>query len=41
MTTTMNSALRKVIRRKDYPREVILICVRWYAANQLSLLHVV
>ena len=26
------SALRKVLRRLHYPQEVILTCVRWYAA---------
>jgi transposase-like protein len=31
------SALRKVLRRLHYPLEVILTCVRWYAAYPLSL----
>ncbi|KAF7963816.1 integrase [Cupriavidus sp. UYMU48A] len=31
------SALRKVLQRLHYPLEVILTCVRWYAAYPLSL----
>ena len=30
-------ALRKVIKRMHYPLEVMLTCVRWYAAYPLSL----
>lgn len=26
------STLRKVLKRLHYPLEVILVCVRWYAA---------
>ena len=33
----MIEALRKVIKRMHYPLEVMLICVRWYAAYPLSL----
>ena len=33
-------ALRKVIKRMHYPLEVILTCVRWYAAYPLSLRHI-
>ena len=33
-------ALRKVIKRMHYPLEVMLTCVRWYAAYPLSLRHV-
>lgn len=33
----MTKELRKVIRRRHYPLEVMLICVRWYAAYPLSL----
>jgi transposase-like protein len=40
MTITIHSALRKVIKRMHYPLEVMLICVRWYAAYPLSLRHV-
>jgi transposase-like protein len=32
-----NSILRKVLKRLHYPVEVILVCVRWYAAYPLSL----
>src|SRR5450631_4849566 len=33
------STLRKVIKRLHYPLEVMLVCVRWYAAYPLSLRH--
>ena len=33
-------ALRKVIKRMHYPLEVMLTCVRWYAAYPLSLHHI-
>ena len=36
----MTQALRKVIKRMHYPLEVMLTCVRWYAANPLSLRHI-
>ena len=36
----MIEALRKVIKRMHYPLEVILTCVRWYAAYSLSLRHI-
>jgi len=36
----MIEALRKVIERLHYPLEVMLVCVRWYAAYPLSLLHI-
>jgi len=36
----MIDALRKVIKRMHYPLEVMLTCVRWYAAYPLSLRHV-
>src|SRR5450755_257899 len=36
----MIEALRKVIKRIHYPLEVMLICVRWYAAYPLSLRHI-
>ena len=35
----MNDELRKVIKRLHYPLEVMLVCVRWYAAYPLSLRH--
>ena len=33
-------ALRKVVKRMHYPLEVMLTCVRWYAAYPLSLRHI-
>ena len=36
----MIQALRKVLKRMHYPLEVILVCVRWYAAYPLSLRHI-
>jgi len=36
----MIDALRKVIKRMHYPLEVMLVCVRWYAAYPLSLRHI-
>jgi transposase-like protein len=36
----MIAALRKVIKRMHYPLEVMLVCVRWYAAYPLSLRHI-
>ena len=36
----MIEALRKVIKRMHYPLEVMLVCVRWYAAYPLSLRHI-
>ena len=36
----MIEALGKVIKRKHYPLEVMLTCVRWYAAYPLSLRHI-
>ena len=30
---TMNDAISKVLRRLHYPIEVMLVCVRWYAAD--------
>jgi putative transposase len=36
----MIEALRKVIQRLHYPIEVMLTCVRWYAAYRLSLRHI-
>jgi len=34
---TMNDAMSKVLKRLHYPIEVMLVCVRWYAAYPLSL----
>lgn len=36
----MIDELRKAIERLHYPREVILVCVRWCAAYPLSLRHI-
>ena len=36
----MIDELRKVIKRLHYPLEVMLVCVRWYAAYPLSLRHI-
>jgi transposase-like protein len=36
----MNVALRKVLKRLHCPIEVMLVCVRWYAAYPLSLRHI-
>ncbi len=33
----MNAAVKKVLKRLHYPLEVMLLCVRWYAAYPLSL----
>jgi transposase-like protein len=32
-----DSTLRRVIKRLHFPLEVMLVCVRWYAAYPLSL----
>ena len=32
-----NSTLRRVLKRLHFPLEVMLVCVRWYAAYPLSL----
>lgn len=34
--TKMIDALRRVVQRMDYPLEVMLVCVRWYAAYPQS-----
>ena len=36
----MIDALRKVVKRLHYPLDVMLTCVRWYAAYPLSLRHI-
>ena len=33
----MNSTLRRAIKRLHFPLEIMLVCVRWYAAYPLSL----
>jgi putative transposase len=37
--SSISAALRKVILRFHYPLEVMLLCVRWYAAYPLSFRH--
>jgi transposase-like protein len=37
---SINSALRKILKRFHYPLEVMLTCVRWYVAYPLSLRHI-
>lgn len=37
--TAMTGQLRKVFKRLHYPLEVMLVCVRWYAAYPLSFRH--
>ena len=32
-----NSTLRGVVKRLHFPLEIMLVCVRWYAAYLLSL----
>jgi transposase-like protein len=32
-----NSTLRRVVKRLHVPLEIMLVCVRWYAAYPLSL----
>ena len=34
--TKLIEALRRVVQRMHYPLEVMLVCVRWYAAYPLS-----
>ena len=38
--SSINSALRRVLKRFHYPLEVMLTCVRWYVAYPLSLRHI-
>jgi putative transposase len=38
--TRMMEALRRVVHRMHYPLEVMLVCVRWYAAYPLSLRNI-
>jgi putative transposase len=37
--SSISAALRKVIQRFHYPLEVMMTCVRWYAAYPLSFRH--
>jgi putative transposase len=36
---SLNANLAKILQRLHYPLEVMLVCVRWYAAYPLSLRH--
>ena len=36
----MIPALRRVIKRMNYPLEMMLVCVHWYEAYPLSLRHI-
>lgn len=38
--SSINGALRKILKRLHYPLEVMLTCVRWYVAYPLSLRHI-
>ena len=38
--TKMIEALSRVVQRMHYPLEVMLVCVRWYAAYPLSFRNV-
>ncbi|CDN90603.1 Integrase, catalytic region [Hydrogenophaga intermedia] len=38
--SSINSALRKVLKRFHYPLEVMLTCVRWCVSYPLSLRHI-
>ena len=40
ITPSMNEQLRQVIKRRHYPLEIMLTCVRWYVAYPLSLRHI-
>jgi len=35
--TTLAPGAAKVLKRRHYPLEVVLLCVRWYVAYSLSL----
>ena len=39
-TSSMSEALRAVIKRRHFPIEIMLTCVRWYVAYPLSLRHI-
>lgn len=38
--SSIHGALRKVLKRIHYSPEVMLTCMRWYAAYPLSLRHI-
>lgn len=39
MKPILTPAMAKVFRRRHYPLDVMLLCVRWYVAYPLSLRH--
>lgn len=39
MKENLNGAVAKVLKRRHYPLDVMLLCVRWYVAYPLSLRH--
>lgn len=39
-TSSISQALRAVIKRRHFPVEIMLTCVRWYVAYPLSLRHI-
>lgn len=39
-SSSMSEALRAVIKRRHFPIEIMLTCVRWYVAYPLSLRHI-
>ena len=39
--SSVNDQLRQVIKRRHYPLEIMLTCVRWYVAYPLSLRQMV
>ena len=36
MKQNLNPAVAKVLKRRHYPLDVILMCVRWYVAYPLA-----
>ena len=38
--SSVSEALRAVIKRRHFPIEIMLTCVRWYVAYPLSLRHI-
>ena len=40
MKQSLNPAVARVLKRLNYPLDVILMCVRWYVAYPLSLRHI-
>src|SRR5450830_327399 len=38
--SNFSGALHKVLKRRHYPLEVMMLCVRWYVAYPLSFRHI-